>query len=246
MANSDEKTYALFSNPTNKKIVAELEKNGAKVFLFPPLEIQRTVLDEESIAAIKNLSGFDWIIFPDVLTVDCFLEILQENEIDLFEMDSVQVCTFGEAAADRLRFVQLHADVIPNSVEGGNPFHALFDFIGQDQFRSLRFLLTKEISRQYEIKNKLAESGADVFELPIYQAKDSSADKITKFKTLLKGGAIDEFIFSSPTDLLALQNYFDNEMIAETLSEINISALNKEMFQTLKEFDLKANYFRLK
>jgi len=244
MANSDEKTYALFSNPTNKKIVAALEKSGAKVFLFPPLEIQRTVLDEKSIAAIKNPGEFDWIIFPDVLTVDCFLEILQENEIDLFEMDSVQVCAFGEAVADRLRFVQLHADVIPNSVEGNNPFHALFDFIGQDQFRSLKFLLTKEISRQYEIKNKLEESGADVFELPVYQAKVSSADKITKLKTLLKGGAIDEFIFSSPLDLLALQNYFDDEMIAETLSGIKVSAVNKEMFQTLMEHNLKANFFQ--
>jgi uroporphyrinogen-III synthase len=245
MPNSNEKTYALFSNPTNKKIIAELEKQGAKVFLFPPLETERTVLDEESAAAIKNLSSFDWMIFPDVLTVEYFLEILQENEIDLFEMDLVQVCAFGESVADRLRFVQLHADVIPNSVEAGSVFLALSDYIGQNAFRNLKFLLPKETSQQFEIKKKLIEIGANVFELPIYQAKVSITDKITKLKTLLKGGAIDEFVFSSPTDLIALQNYFGNS-ITETLSDINVSAVNKEMFQALKENNLKANYFQLK
>jgi uroporphyrinogen-III synthase len=243
---SNEKTYALFSNPTNRKIVAELENKGAKVFLFLPLEIERTVLDEESVAAIKNLCDFDWIIFPDVLTVDYFLQILQENEIDLFEMDSARVCTFGETVADRLRFVQLHADVIPNSVNVNNVFHALFDYIGQDEFCSLKFLFLKQSSRQYGIKNKLVERGADVFELPIYQAGISGAAEITKLKTLLKGGAIDEFIFSSPTDLIALENYFENESISKTLSEINVWAAHKEMFQTLTEYDLKAKYFQLK
>jgi uroporphyrinogen-III synthase len=246
MPDSDEKTYALFSNPTNKKIVAELEKRGAKVFLFPPLEIERTILDENYIAAIKNPGAFDWIIFPDVLTVDYFLQVLQENKVDLFEMDLVQVCAFGEAVADRLRFVQLHADVIPNSIEGNNVFPALSDYIGQDEFCGLKFLLAKENSLRYEIKKKLIESGAIVFELPIYQIKISRAGEIAKLKTLLKGGAIDEFIFSSPTDLVALKNYFDNDSIAETLSEVNVCAANKEIFQALNEYDLKAKYFHTK
>lgn len=246
MTISNEKTYALFFNPTNKKIVAELEKQGAKVFLFPPLEEERIVLDEESVAAIKNLGNFDWIIFPDILTVDFFLEILRENEIDLFEMDSAQVCTFGETVADRLRFVQLHADVIPNAVDSNNVFLALSDYIGQDKFRSLKFLFLKQTLQHYEIEKKLIGSGSIVFELPIYQTKVLRTNEITKLKTLLKNGAIDEFIFSSPTDLIALENYFENESISKTLSEINVWAANKEIFQTLTEYDLKAKYFQLK
>ncbi|HXH68919.1 MAG TPA: uroporphyrinogen-III synthase [Pyrinomonadaceae bacterium] len=246
MTNSNEKTYALFSNPTNKKIIAELEKEGAKVFQFSPLITEKTVLDEKSVADIKNLNAFDWIIFPDVLTVDYFLQVLEENGIDLFEIDSIQVCAFGEAVADCLRFVQLHADVIPNSVEAASVFLALLDYIGKDKLCNLKFLLPKEISQEFEIKGKLIESRASVVELPIYQAKISTADETAKLKALLKGGAIDEFIFSLPTDLIALKHYFNNKLISTTLSEINISTVDKAMFQTLKEHDLKADYFRLK
>jgi uroporphyrinogen-III synthase len=171
---------------------------------------------------------------------------LEENAIDLFEMDSIQVCAFGEAVADCLRFVQLHADVIPTSVEAASVFLALSDYIGKDELSSLKFLLAKEISQEFEIKEKLVESGASVVELPIYQAKISRADETGKLKVLLKGGAIDEFIFSAPTDLVALKHYFNNKSISTTLSEINVSTVDKVMFQTLKEHDLKADYFRLK
>jgi uroporphyrinogen-III synthase len=246
MTNFNEKTYALFSNPTNKKIIAELEKQGAKVFQFPPLDTEKIVSVEKSVADIKNLNAFDWIIFPDVLTVDYFLQILEENAIDLFEMDSIQVCAFGETVADRLRFVQLHADVIPTSVEAASVFLALSDYIGKDELSSLKFLLPKEISQEFEIKEKLVESGASVVELPIYQAKISRTDETAKLKVLLKGGAIDEFIFSAPTDLIALKHYFNNKLISATLSELNVSTIDKAMFQTLKEHNLKADYFRLK
>jgi uroporphyrinogen-III synthase len=246
MPNSYEKTYALFSNPTNKKIIAALEKKGAKVFQFPPLETEKTVLDEKSIAAIKNLNAFDLIIFPDVLTVDYFLQTLDENEIDSFEMDSMQVCAFGEPVADRLRFAQLHADIIPISIETTYVFIALSNYIGKDELNDLKILLPKNTWLEYEIKEKLIEKGADIFELPVYQTKISSADEITKLKVLLKNGAIDEFIFSSPADLIALKLYFGNEQFSTILSEVNVSTIDKAMSQILNENNLKSNYLQLK
>ena len=246
MPNFNEKTYALFSTPTNKKIIAALEEQGIKVFQFPPLEIEKTVLEEKSIHCIKNLGTFDWVIFPDVLTVDYFLQILEENEIDLFEMDSLQVCAFGETVADRLRFVQLHADIIPTSIEATYVFLALSDYIGKDGLKNLKFLLAKETSLEYEIQEKLIEKGAIVFEMPVYQMKISRADEITKLKILLKSGAIDEFVFSSPADLIALKLYFGDDKISSILSEVKVSAIDKAMFQTLNEHNLKSNKFQPK
>lgn len=246
MTNASEKTYALFSTSTNKKIVAELEKIEAKVFQFPPLETEEMILNEKAIAAIKNLDAFDWIIFPDVLTVDYYLQTLEESGIDLFEMDSIRVCAFGEAVADRLRFARLHADIISTSADAANVFLALSDYIGKDELPNLQFLLTKEISQKFEIKEKLLEAAACVFDLAIYRAKFSKVGEIAKLKILLEGGAIDEFVFSAPTDLIALKYYFNSESISKILSDINVLTIDKAMFQTLKEHDLKPNYLRLK
>ncbi len=246
MTNPLEKTYALFAAPANKKIIAELEQRGAKVFQFSPLEIEKTVLDEKSIDTVKKLDAFDWVIFPDVLTVEYFLQILEENEVALFEMDSTQVCAIGEAVADRLRFAQLHADVIPASVSAKDVFLALSDYIGKEELSGLRFLLVKEDLDKYAINEQLVENNAKVIELPVYRAAISRNDETAKLKILLKGGAIDEFIFSSPTDLIALKRYFDNEYISETFAEILISATDKIIWQALSEHDLKANFFQLK
>jgi uroporphyrinogen-III synthase len=244
MPNPNEKTYALFSTPTNKKIIAALQERGAKVFQFPPLETEKTVLDEKLIHCIKNLNAYDWVIFPDVLTVDYFLQMLEENEIDLFEMDSLQVCAFGETVADQLRFVQLHSDVIPTSIEATQIFSALSDYIGSDGLNNVKFLLVKESSLEYEIKEKLIKNGANISELPIYQAKISKSDEITRLKILLNSGAIDEFVFSSPVDLIALSFYFGNNRLSEILSEITVSMVDKSVSQTLNDHNLKSNLFK--
>lgn len=243
MSNRNEKTYALFSTPANKKIISELEKSGNQIFRFPPLEIEALIPDERLIAVLKNLDAVDWIIFPDVLSVDFFLQILEKYEIDLFEMDSVQVCAFGESVADRLRFVQLHADVIPTSISPTNIFIALSDFIGKE-LSNLKFLLPKELSSKYKIEKKLVENGTILVELPIYRATISRNQEITRLKALFRGGAIDEFIISSPVDLIALKIYFDREPLEITFSDAGVSATDKSAFRALCEHNLKANYFR--
>lgn len=234
-----DKTFALFASPNNKKIVAQLENAGAKVIKFPMPEAEGIEPDENSIERLNRLVNFDWIIFPDVLTVDFFLRSLEENNVDFFELDEIRVCAFGEAVSDRLRFVQLHADVIPNTVKTADVTSALKNYIAAESFENLKFLLPKEISFQNEIKNELLKTGAEVFELPIYRIKVSKDDETTKLKALLKGGAIDEFIFSAPTDFAHLNYIFNGEPLAGVFAGIEVSVIDGLAYQAVRENDLK-------
>jgi uroporphyrinogen-III synthase len=240
----DEKTYALFDTPPNQKLISVLFERGSKTILFPTIETEKVDLSSESNVLLKNLTNFDWIIFPDVYTVEFFLQNLEECGIDLFELDAVNVCVFGEAIADKLRFVQLHADVISDANDGDEVFQTLSNYLN-DQLQNLKFILAKEISLEYEIKNKLINCGGTVEELSVYAAKISNKSEIVKAKTLLKGGAIDEFVFSSDEDLIALRHYFANEAIANVLADVRISAFSQTIFQTLKENKLRPLYFHL-
>lgn len=241
-----QKTYGLFSTVANRKLVRELESGGVKVFQFPPIETEVVILDKTSIAYLQNLTDFDWIIFPDVFAVDYFLQALEMCEIDFFELDAVSVLAFGEAVADRLRFVQLHADLIPNFVETESVFLTLSNFISQNGLENLRFLLPKEIFSNIEITKKLTKQKAIVTELPIYRAKITDKREVSKLKVLLTGGAIDEFMFSSPTDLISLKHLFSGVSISEILSETEVSATDEVMFQALKEHNLKPKFRRSK
>ncbi|MBA3335541.1 MAG: uroporphyrinogen-III synthase [Acidobacteria bacterium] len=243
MSNSAvEKNYALFDTPPNQKLISALSGKGANIILFPFVETKKITLSAESILFLKNLTSFDWIIFPDVFTVEFFLQNLDELGIDLFELDAVNVCVFGESIADKLRFVQLHADVIADFNDESEVFQTLSNYLS-NEFQNLNIILAKEVSFEYEIKNELTKRGARVEELSLYSAKSSRQSNLVKLKTLLKGGAIDEFIFSSEEDMEALRHYFAGESVTEVLKEIKISTVSQSVFQTLKENNLRPEIF---
>lgn len=240
------KTYALFANPASRKIVGELENSNADVISFPPIKTEKNRLDETAIETLKNLHSFDWLIFPDVLTVEYFLETLEENHIDLFELDFTRVCAAGESVADRLRYSSIHSDVIPQTVEADDILSAIINYVGEGNLGSLRFLFPKEISTREELTERLNAKGAFVSEMPIYAADISRNLATTKLKTLLKGGAIDEFILTAPDDFVALKHYFKNESFSEIFSEIKVSAADGAMLQAARENNLsRAGLFHL-
>lgn len=245
MTNSTgQKTYALFQTPNNKKIISEFINKDVNYFVFPPLETHKTTVNREIIALLKNIIQFDWLIFTDVHAVDYFLEILADNELDFFELDAVRVCAFGEIVADRLRFAQIHADLIPNEINSEIIFSAIGFYVGVKHLKNLKMLLIKEDTADFGIVNLLIEAQAEMIEVPIYTAKTSDKSAITKLKTLLKGGAIDEFIFSAPEDLIALYHYFPNENELKTIFEdVKASAIDANIFQNLRENGIKAHYF---
>ncbi len=236
---ANEKTYALFANPANRKLVAELENTGARVFQFPPIDVEKIALDEKSIENLKHLANFDWLIFPDVLAVDYFLKALEENEIDSFEMDLLRVCAFGEAVSDRLRFAAIHADIIPASVEIDVVFAALLDYIGGEELKNLKILFASKNFNENLLTKKLQTFGAEVLELPIYTVKIEKNLEVTKLKTLLEGGAMDEFIFTAPNDFVALKHYFETERLIDIFKEVKVSAADAVNFQTAKEHKLE-------
>lgn len=243
---SNEKTYAVVSNPANKKLISKLETSGAKVIRFPQVLTEKISLDEKSNGLLRQSTNFDWLIFFDVFAVEYFLRALEETGIDFFELDAARVCAFGEAVADRLRFAHLHADVIPSFVEPDAVFTSLAGYIGADEIDGKSFLSIKRRAAQNEIIDKLSEKGAIVAELEIYGASLAESSEAARLKALIKGGAIDEFVFSSPEDLPALQLFLPSDSIPEILLEINISAADEVTFQSLTEHNLKPRFFRAK
>jgi uroporphyrinogen-III synthase len=235
----NEKTYAIFDTAANRKIIGDLNKAGAKLLFFPPLTTEKIQLNEAEAAQIGNLQNFDWLIFADVFAVDYTLEHLEEYDIDFYDLDDLRVCALGETVSDRLRFASVHADVIPANIQTREIFPTLLNYIGETEISGLRFLYLTDDSGRSDLSENLRTKNADVFELPVYRTILNESSGLIKLKTLLKGGAIDEFILTAPNDLIALRKYFGNENLPEILSEISISVSDGVMFQAVKEHELK-------
>ncbi len=234
----DGKTYAVFETAANRKLIGDLRKSGAKVLTFPPIAAQRNALGETRAACFKNLDQFDWLIFADVFAVDYFVEILSENAVDLYDLDALRVCAFGETVSDRLRFAAVHADVIPSKIAAPEIFDGLADYVGNANIGGLRFLYLTGESERNELEIKLRAENAAVTAVEIYRIVSEETSALIKLKTLLRGGAVDEFVLTAPEDLTALKHYFRNENLAGVFAGINVAASDGVMFQAAREHDL--------
>lgn len=233
-----DKIYGLFPGTGSRKITEKLENAGASVISFPRFEAE-LISSDYSRETFEDIKKIDWIIFPDVFTVDFFLEILRANDVDLFDLDEIRVCALGEVVSDRLRFVQLHADVIPNTIETDNVLSAMQSYIFEGNFSGLKILLPQRFNAADDVAEALKKNGAEVFQLPVYKINPPAQTDISKLKALLKGGAIDEFVFSSPEDFIFLRHLFDEDLPSRILAGIKITAADGLIFQTARENKLK-------
>jgi uroporphyrinogen-III synthase len=238
-----ERTLAIFAGPKNKKLIEQLRAGRSRLLEFPFIEAEPI---ETAGRAPDDLSEFDWLIFPDVHAVEFFLQKLEEKRIDFFALDDLRVCAFGEAVSDRLRFVQLHADIIPARVDTDSVFSALRDYLfDEKEFEDLRILLPRENSARLELTQLLRQRKSIVTELPIYRLHKAGDSGLAKLKALLRGGAVDEFVFTSPAEISDLQNVLDEEL-ANLLAGMSVSAVDEITFQTLHEYGLRPLYFKQK
>jgi uroporphyrinogen-III synthase len=234
------KTVGVFKNPLNKKLIELFKSQGKTIFEFPPPVVKKKELNEAELNSLKNISTFDWIIFSDIRTAEILLEILEELEIDFFDLDKVRICSNGEAVADSLRFRQVHSDVIPPKNSASAVFSAIADYIfDEDELNGSSFLILKAAGEESALANLLKKNSGKAVELEIYEIENRNDSEITKLKALTVGGAIDEFVFNAPEDVFNLAMIFGRKLLPQIMSDMKIQAFNEITLQTLSEFDVK-------
>lgn len=223
-----EKTYGLFPAKNKEKFIGDLEKNGAKIILFPNFTAEKIALKENF---TEYLPAFDWIIFSDIFAADIFLEMLKETDFDLYEFDNFRVLAAGEAVADRLRFEQIHSDIIPTNLSAEPMFQAISDY--EINIKNVKFLVLKESEREVELTRFLKNANAEVSEMAVYKLNFET--ELPKTKALIKGGAIDKIVFASPEEITTFQKIFAPESLSEVLRETEVSATNEVTRKSLWE-----------
>ncbi|HQU86049.1 MAG TPA: uroporphyrinogen-III synthase [Pyrinomonadaceae bacterium] len=237
---STEKTYGIFSTPANKKIISKIKNSGAGLIEFGYEEFEKTDLnDDTEIFDQNNLA--DWFVFTNIYAVDFFLEELQNRNIELFHLDEVRICSFGEAVADRLRFVQLHSDIIAQKIDENKISDSILDYI--NNAADEKIIIVKTQTENHLISKLLAESVNDVKELKVAKIKDSKSSEKIKHLTLLKGGAIDEFIFGSVEDVTQFIIQFTKEIFYENIFD-TVWGTDEITLKTLDEFGMKGFYLQ--
>ena len=237
---AEKETVGIIKNGKNKKVIELLKNQQKNVIEFPEIKTVKNNLNDRQINLLKNLNEFDWLIFTDIFTVDYFLEELEKTGFELYELDNFRICACGEAVADKLRFVQVHSDVIPVNSDEEVIISSIKDYIfDEEQFVNSKFLIVKAENKTSELSKLLNDEEIKTVEIEVYKIVTEENLDSAKYGALLFGGAIDKFIFTSPADIESLLLFSKNKNLSELLSGVEIDATDEITAQTLRERDLK-------
>lgn len=231
-----EKTVALFDRAANKKILESLTKKAVEVLPIEPPTIRPLGNSAETSQILENLTACDWLILTDVFAAEIAIEKIEETGIDLFELDRLRICVAGESVADRLRYRQIHADVVSNLTGALEIFDDLksYDY----DLNERKIILPVEINRLSKISELLRAEQCNVSEIPVYETVFPDRENLIKTKIKLTGGAADEFVFTAPEEVVYLAKYFATENLASFVSEMKTIALDPATYQALREFGI--------
>ncbi len=212
------------------KLTKKLENLGAEVIEFPTIKITAPTDNFLNLdAEIKNLRGYDWIIFTSVNGVEKFFERLKNFKLDARAIGNSKVAAIGSATAERLEKFGIIADLVPK------------EFYAESLVESLKkispkniLIIRAEVARDI-LPEELKKFGAEVKVIPAYKTV-SAVENVEEVKNLLNEGAIDFVTFTSSS---TVEN-FVKAMGAEILRKTKTAAIGPITAQTLKNLGIDA------
>jgi uroporphyrinogen-III synthase len=210
------------------QLVTDLSQPGARVLIWPTLDVGEPETHEPLDQAIENLFGYDWLIFQNSNAINYFLHRFQSLRHEISELDAVRVCGVGEAVVHQLEESQVHIDVIP--------------YIGgREAFRGLTSLVPVGSSANRYLQEALENAGARVDCVTAYRTVAENDSTLAHLNALLAGGGIDCIIFNSSDDAHNLAQLLDASDLSRLLAGVLIVCVGSGSLQTAVDYGLRVD-----
>ena len=230
------KIIGILNQSLNEKSIKKLEEKGFEIAFIPNLKPEKIELNPTDYELINALLTYDWLIFTDIFAVDYFIDELSKFDFDIFELDNLRICAYGEAVADRLRFSQIHSDIIPGKLSDEIILNDIKNYTASDNdMKCLTFLIIRGENIIVPLKNELEKISKCVTELSVYRVNFESNEAIAKTRILINGGAYDEIMFFSVEDLQIFKLIVGQKSFNELAQDINLVTSDKIVQKSIEE-----------
>lgn len=191
---------------------------GAKVIIFPTLEIVPPANWESFDEIILDKNKIDFIIFTSAHTVSMFVQRLKELKKD-FDFSHTKVIAIGSKTKQICTQNNIPVNIVPEKFSGEGVVAALSRFNLKNKFV---FIPRSAIGRA-ELPKGLEELGAIIKTVPVYNVSLPRKSVIEESVKQLKESKPDVYVFTSPSTfenfLIIMKidnpaNYFKNVDVA--------------------------------
>lgn len=173
-------------------LVQQLTREGAECLEFPTITIAPPDTWEPLDAAIKNLAGYNWIVFTSVNGVNFFFERLFTVGGDVRDLHQIRTAAIGPVTAQRLKAYGLKSDIIPENYRA----ESVVEAFAKEALDGKKILLPRAEEARPVLPVELRKMGAIVDDVTVYKTCQvrSGAEDLIKH---LEEKTIDLLTFTS-------------------------------------------------
>ncbi len=204
---------------------------GACVYEFPTIEISPLADYAEADAAVDSLSGYDWVIFTSVNGVKHFFERLAAKGLDARAFAGCRVAAIGPATAEALLGKGIRSDFTPNKYVAEAVVEGLLALGAAGK----KILIPRARVAREILPEKLAEAGAEVSVLPVYETNLAGQDPMEVLNAVMEGDIAYVTFASSST----VENFFAKikpEEFAPYADKVRLACIGPITAKTLEGF----------
>ena len=211
-----------------------LEALGAEVVQFPTIRVQPPKSWAEIDAAIKQIQGFDWLIFSSVNGVTAFFERLFKSERDARALGGVSVAAIGPRTAGKVRDFGIVPDLVPEDYKAEGLL-AVFPEEGEGK----KILFPRARVAREILPETLRKRGHQVAVIPVYETvmETPGEEMVEEIRT----GKVDMITFTASS---TVRNFVDimggPEKKARAIpATVKIASIGPITSETLREFGFR-------
>lgn len=204
-----------------------LESLGADVVEFPVIRI---VPISNQQPAVSDRQSYDWIIFTSANGVEHFIKRLKDVGLDVRAMGGAKLAAIGPATAAALENYGLKVDYVPSEFVAEA---AVRDF--PEDPKGKKILIPRAKEARETLPDKLAELGAEVTVVPVYETvlEDSDAESV---REMIEAGEVDAVTFTSSSTVRNFVSLIGDTKLPENTTIACIGPITAE---TAKEVGLE-------
>jgi uroporphyrinogen III methyltransferase/synthase len=207
---------------------------GAAVVEIPTIEIRPMPIDERVRKAIAGLRGTALVIFASANAVDIFFRMLLASGSDARALHASKLCAIGQETAESLEARGLRPELVTSEYTAEGLANALEGW----EMEGLRVLVPRAEVARDALPSLLAQRGAEVEILPVYQAVCPPGTGAALMQLFSAEGA-DVITFTSSSTVANFVRAFPDDRLPAVLGDAEIACMGPVTADTARKLGLK-------
>jgi uroporphyrinogen III methyltransferase/synthase len=216
------------------EFLAVLGELGAQCLEFPTIEVVPPASWEGLDRGIREVEGYQWLVFTSVNGVKYFFHRLETLGGDVRDLKGVKIAAIGPKTAEAVAAKAIRTDLIPEEYRA----EAVVEAFKKENIQGRRILLPRAREAREVLPQELEKLGAVVDVVEAYRTIKPEGDK-EEIRGMLQRGDIHMVTFTSSSTVNNFLDMFQGEPVMEWMDKVAVACIGPVTAKRAEDKGLK-------